>query len=196
MKPELEKVIAGNILDRHPASDLMLYLASDNASDSERAAFLSALKLRKETPEEVLGFADAIKSLSTLKKLPNTTDIVGTGGDKKSTINVSTAAALVCSALGIRIAKHGNYSITGAHGSADFIKFLGYNMEYSPFQAEQILERIGFLYILAPRFNSSFSRFARVRNILGFPSLFNYLGPITNPVDPGIVVAGSCSEAR
>ncbi|WP_171823345.1 hypothetical protein [Thermogymnomonas acidicola] len=102
--------------------------------------------------------------------------MVGTGGDGKNTINVSTAAAIVCASMGIRVAKHGNYGITGTHGSADFVRFLGFRTDFSAAEAESILEASGFLYILAPLHNRSFGRFSRVRKELGFRSVFNYLG--------------------
>ena len=165
-----------------------------NSDDETRAAFLSALHRRGETGAEISGFARALRNTATLGKIHNVTDIVGTGGDGKNTINVSTAASFVAASLGIRIAKHGNFGATSNKGSGDFLRFLGYNFEMDQEELARRIDSTNFAFILAPMYNANFAKFARARKSLPHKTVFNYLGPITNPADPESLVLGVTHE--
>lgn len=188
------KLINGESLTRKDAESLMNCLVSSETSDIRRAAFLTGLHFKGATTEEIIGFSESLRSHSIASRIPGLTDIVGTGGDGKNTINVSTGASIASSALGIKIAKHGNVGITSRHGSADFMKYIGYNFERGVSDPEGALNQNSFLYVFAPRFNNSFASFADVRKKIGHRTIFNIMGPITNPFDPDRLVIGTADE--
>ena len=175
----------------HEALMMMEHLLSPEATEDERDAFLRHTADNPSSAEEVSGFSRAIRSRSSLSRIPGLLDIVGTGGDGKNTVNVSTASAIAASALGIRVAKHGNRGITSSHGSADFMRYIGYEMAFTPDEARKRLDRDGFLYLLAPQFNSAFAAFTAARKRIGRRTVFNIMGPLTNPVDPDFMILGS-----
>lgn len=187
----LFRIIRGQSLARDDAQELMDLLISDSATDIERASFLTGQFFKGSTPEEIIGFSQSLRSHSTAGNIPGLTDIVGTGGDGKNTLNVSTAASIVSSAMGVRIAKHGNTGFTSRHGSADFMKYLGYDFDRAMRNPGEVLQESGFLYVFAPRFNSSFSVFSGIRKRIGHKTVFNIMGPITNPFDPERIVIGT-----
>lgn len=162
----------------------------NSSTDEERAGYLRLLHERGETPDEVAELSGILRSMATLSRLDDVSDIVGTGGDGKNTINVSTAASFVAATSGIRIAKHGNFGATSNKGSADFLKFLGYNFDMTQDELARRVSRTSFAFILAPRYNESFARFAKARKMLPFRTVFNFLGPLTNPADPDNVMLG------
>lgn len=166
-----------------------------DATDADKAQFLRALHEKGESPEEVAELASLLRSLSTLSPVNEVSDIVGTGGDGMNTINVSTAASLVLSSQGIKIAKHGNFGATSNKGSADFLKFLGYSFEMDQEEMESRLKESSFAFILAPMYNDSFAKFAKARKMLPFKTVFNYLGPLTNPADPDTMMLGVTDKA-
>lgn len=192
---EIEELIGcmldGTSLSREQSARLMDLLVSDIASDIQRGAFLSGMYFKGATTEELIGFSESLRNHAVAGRIPGVTDIVGTGGDKKDTINVSTAASIVASSLGVRIAKHGNTGITSRHGSADFMKHIGYDFDLSLTSPEDTLKRNSFLYALAPKFNQSFGKFRDVRKKIGHRTIFNLMGPITNPFDPDFLVIGT-----
>ena len=166
--------------------------------DSEKVKFLSELHDRGETPEEITGFAMALREMSDIHiKYPGLTDVVGTGGDGKNTVNVSTAVSILLASMGIKTAKHGNFGITGHHGSADFMKYAGYNFKMDEKEIVDRLNKENYVYILAPQYNKSFAKFSQARKQLSFRTVFNILGPLTNPLNPDKVVLGvySCDLA-
>lgn len=161
-----------------------------DSTDDAKAEFLRRLHEKGETPDEVTNLAALLRIKSTLSPVPEVSDIVGTGGDGMNTINVSTAASLVLSSLGVRIAKHGNFGATSNKGSADFLKSIGYNFEMNQDELERRLREVSFAFILAPMYNGSFAKFAKARKMLPFKTVFNYLGPLTNPSDPSTMMLG------
>lgn len=189
------RLLRGNSLGIADAEKLMNILIDREHSDIKKAAFLTGLHFKGATTEEIIGFSQALRNHATASRIPGLTDIVGTGGDGKNTINVSTGAAIASSALGVRIAKHGNIGITSRHGSADFMRFLGYDFESGAIDPQAALEERGFIYAFAPLFNQSFAKFADVRKRLGHRTVFNIMGPITNPFDPDYLVIGTADEA-
>lgn len=183
---------AGHSSDpEHEAFTMMEHLLSQDATEDERDRFLRHTVDNQPSAEEVSGFSRAIRSRSILPRIPGLLDIVGTGGDGKNTVNVSTASAISASALGIGVAKHGNRGITSSHGSADFMRYIGYEMAFTPDEARKRLDRDSFLYLLAPQFNSAFASFTAARKRIGRRTVFNIMGPLTNPVDPDFMILGS-----
>ncbi|MEM0157417.1 MAG: anthranilate phosphoribosyltransferase [Thermoplasmataceae archaeon] len=164
------------------------------SSDEEKTKFLL-----DEMPEfidgyRISGYSRAVKERSALPRIPGAIDIVGTGGDGKNTINVSTAASVVVSAMGHTVVKHGNFGSSNHKGSADFMRYLGYNFS---FDGDGLKDRIGslnFAFLLAPLHNDSFAKFAAPRKAVAHKTVFNYLGPITNPADPETVVLGAADS--
>ncbi len=173
---------------------IMTHLISGNASESERDEFLRRNLAGSINAREIYGYARAIRNHSGLKKISGITDIVGTGGDGKNTVNVSTASAIAASALGIRIAKHGNRGVTSRHGSADFMEYIGYDLKASPERIYRNLTVKNFAFLLAPQFNSAFAAFSEARKRIGRRTVFNVLGPLTNPLDPDRMILGAFSR--
>lgn len=192
--PEMELLLNHEALNESQAQSVMNFLISENSTDEFRAAFLATMFIKGVRPEELFGFAKSLRERATVSHLPGLTDIVGTGGDHLNTVNVSTAASIVASAAGVKIGKHGNFASTGIHGSADFLKKIGYQFAMSPSDISKNVGEKNFVFILANRYNEHFSKFSAVRRKLGFSSVLNYLGPVTNPLDPEIAVIGCTSE--
>ena len=166
-----------------------------DTSDSEKIEFLTEIHNRGETPEEITGFAMALREMSDIHiRYPGLTDVVGTGGDGKNTVNVSTAVSILLASMGIKTAKHGNFGITGHHGSADFMKYINYNFQMNEDKIIDNLNKKNYVYILAPQYNRSFAKFSNARKQMNFRTVFNILGPLTNPLNPDKVVLGTYSE--
>ena len=166
-----------------------------DTSDREKIEFLTEIHNRGETPEEITGFAMALREMSDIHiRYPGLTDVVGTGGDGKNTVNVSTAVSILLASMGIKTAKHGNFGITGHHGSADFMKYINYNFQMNEEKIIDNLNRENYVYILAPQYNRSFAKFSHARKQMNFRTVFNILGPLTNPLNPDKVVLGAYNE--
>ena len=183
-------IIEGKHISESQMEDLPEYLIRPEITDAERAAFLSALHARGEDINEISGFSKGLRRLASVGEYPECTDIVGTGGDMKGTINVSTAASILCSSLGITIGKHGNGNITGKSGGADFMERAGYAFNRSEDQIRKELESKKFAFLLASYYNDAFRKFSPVRKKLGHRTIFNLMGPLTNPLYPGKMVIG------
>lgn len=190
---DIDIIIDRRDLNEQHAFDLMKTLIA-SGTDLEKTVFLLAMHMKGVTGQELTGFANAVRSEATIEPVENTSDIVGTGGDGKNTINVSTAASILCAGLGIRMAKHGNRAITSPQGSGDILSKMGYKFEKTREQIIEDIERMNFAYILAPHYNSSFAKFFPARKMLTFKTIMNYLGPITNPCDPDTIVIGSSDQ--
>ncbi len=163
------------------------------ATDTQISAFLTAMKMKGETPAEIAGLALGMKKAANIinPRVKGTLiDTCGTGGDSTGTINVSTGAALVVAGAGVFVAKHGNYSITSKSGSADVLKELGVKIDAQPEQVEKTIEKVGIGFMLAPVFHPSMKRVAQIRRDLGFRTVFNILGPLTNPANAKAQVIG------
>lgn len=160
-------------------------ILQEDVSESEIAAFLMGLKAKGETVEEIAGIVRALKE-NTLKftnKFPNVLDNCGTGGDGSSSFNVSTTSAFVIAGAGIPVAKHGNRSISSKTGSADVLEYLGINLGLSAEKTEEILQEIGVAFLYAPHVHPKLKKVMTVRKQLKIPTIFNFIGPLTNPID-------------
>lgn len=192
MKEYIQKLIQNQSLTAEEA-ELAIYSIFSEATDAQIAAFLTALKIKGEKPEEIAGLARGMKSKAATispKVKGRLVDTCGTGGDSTGTINVSTGAAIVAAACGVPIAKHGNYSITSKSGSADVLRELGVKIDLTPQEVEKTIERAGIGFMLAPVFHPSMKRVAQIRRDLGFRTVFNILGPLTNPANAKAQVLG------
>ncbi|MCE8423872.1 MAG: anthranilate phosphoribosyltransferase [Candidatus Methanoperedens sp.] len=192
MKEYIQKLIQKQNLTAEEAESAISKIFTE-ATDAQIAAFLTALKLKGESPEEIAGLARGMKKAANIiaPKVKGTLiDTCGTGGDSTGTINVSTGAAIVASAAGIPVAKHGNYSITSKSGSADVLKELGIKIDLPPGEVEKTIEKVGIGFMLAPVFHPSMKRVAQIRRDLGFRTVFNILGPLTNPANAKAQVIG------
>ena len=160
----------------------MREIMAGSATPSQLAAFLIALRAKGETVDEIVGFRDAIlEAALPLAVDANVLDIVGTGGDRFGTVNVSTMAAVVAAASGIPVVKHGNRAASSASGSSDVLSALGLNLVITPDQVAETLARAGITFAFASAFHPGFRHAGPTRAELGVPTVFNFLGPLCNP---------------
>lgn len=194
----LERLLDGADLSAQEAETLLRGLTDEAIPHPMAGAFLAALRLKGETAEEVRGFASAMRELSLRPELPDiaarAVDVVGTGGDGSGSINLSTGAALLAAACGQPVVKHGNGSISSRCGSADVLRELGMPMPLDAREAASCLAETGFTFLFAPHYHPAMRTLAPVRRSLGVRTIFNLLGPLTNPAAPPYLVAGAWSE--
>ncbi|MEZ0320076.1 MAG: anthranilate phosphoribosyltransferase [Pyrobaculum sp.] len=178
----LKKLGEGKTLSVDEAYHLGSKILSGEVGEVEVAAALTAMRVRGETAEEVLGFVKMAREAAVRVPLRvDAVDTAGTGGDGARTINLSTAAAVVAAAAGARVLKHGNRSASGFFGSADFMEAVGYNLEVGPEKAARLVEEVGFAFVFAPRYHPAFAKVAPVRKRLPYRTIFNVVGPLANP---------------
>ena len=178
----LKRLSSGETLSLDESYLLAREILSGSLSDAAIAAVLTAMRCRGETAEEVAGFVKFAREVAV--KVPlrvEAIDTAGTGGDGAGTINLSTTAAIVAAAAGARVLKHGNRSASGLFGSADFMEAVGYNLEVGPEKAAEMVERVGFAFVFAPKYHPAFAKVAPVRRQLPFRTVFNLVGPLANP---------------
>lgn len=183
MQAYIKKLQEGKDLSPEEAEDALGQILS-TAEDEEIGEFLLALRAKGEKPEEIAGFVKGMKTAANTIQpdLPfRLVDVVGTGGDKLNTINVSTAASIVTAAAGVPVAKHGNRAVTSMAGSSDVLDALGIKVDLSPELVQRTIEEIGIGFMFAPVFHPAMKRVAGVRKKLGVRTVFNILGPLTNP---------------
>lgn len=183
MKELLEKVIDGNDLSFDEAYTIMYSVMSGNENNSQIASLLTALKMKGETYEEVAGFVKAMreKVIKIECDDENAIDVCGTGGDGSGSFNISTAVAFVVAGAGVTVAKHGNRSISSKSGSSDVLHELGLDVNLSPESSQWALDKIGIAFLFAPLYHPAMKHVAPIRKELQFRSIFNILGPLTNP---------------
>lgn len=189
----LHKVVEGEHLGEEEAFGAMSLIMEGKALPTQIASFLTALKMRGETPEEITGLARAMRAQALLirhKGPERVLDTCGTGGDGKHTFNISTAVAFVAAGAGVKVAKHGNRSVSSLCGSADVLETLGVRIDLSPSRAEQCLETVGIAFLFAPLFHPAMRYAIGPRKEMGFRTVFNLLGPLTNPVGAEVQVVG------
>ncbi|GEB44834.1 anthranilate phosphoribosyltransferase [Microbacterium sp. AG157] len=178
----LSSLLAGTDLSVSESTWAMRKVMAGEATPSQLGGFLMALRAKGETVEEIVGFRDAI--LEAAVPLPvraDVLDIVGTGGDRYGTVNISTTAAVVAAASGVPVVKHGNRAASSASGSSDVLSSLGIGLTLSPEKVAEILDRTGITFAFASAFHPGFRHAAATRSELGVPTVFNFLGPLCNP---------------
>jgi len=194
-------------LSRQEAHDVLAEILSGKATDSQIAALLVALHMKGETVEEIVGFAEAIRAVapsfsqgedSTLDvsgtEREALVDTCGTGGDASDTFNISTASALTIAGAGVRVAKHGNRGITSKCGSADVMEALGVNINLPPSRMAECLKEVGIAFLFAPSMHSAMKYVQPARRELRLRTVFNLLGPLTNPANASAQVVGVYSD--
>ena len=182
--PLLEKLHRRQDLTADEASAAMAEIMDGRAHPAQIAGFLVALGMKGERPSEIVGLARAMRARATrlARSHAPVFDTCGTGGDRAHTFNVSTVAALVLAASGVRVAKHGNRSVSSRCGSADLFEALGVNVAADPATVERCLDEVGIAFFFAPTFHPSMRHAGPTRKELGVRTAFNLLGPLTNPV--------------
>jgi len=184
IRSSIEKLVEKRDFDPEEAEDSMRDIMSGEASPSQIGSFLTALRIKGETPTEIASFARVMRNFaSTIDPEIDETlvDTCGTGGDDVNTFNISTSAMFVAAGAGVPIAKHGNRSVTSKSGSADVLESLGVNIEASPKDVENNIEDIGIGFMFAPNFHEAMRHAIGPREDIGLRTVFNVLGPLTNP---------------
>jgi anthranilate phosphoribosyltransferase len=190
----LARLLARDDLGEGEAAELMRALADEALPPALAGAVLAALRTKGETADEVRGFAAAMRGLARRVGLPPglaAADVVGTGGDGSGSLNLSTGAALLAAACGVPVVKHGNRSVSSRSGSADVLEALGVPLARDPAEALACLAATGFAFLFAPNFHPAMKAVAPVRRALGVRTVFNVLGPLTNPAAPPYALVGA-----
>lgn len=184
MKIYLEKLMVGENLSEKEMTEAAGKLFSDTVTESEAGALLALLALKGETAYEITGLVHAIRerSLPVQKIQGSVMDNCGTGGDGSNSFNISTTSAFVIAGAGIKVAKHGNRSVSSQTGSADVLEYLGVSLEWTPEQTEELLEENGIAFLFAPHVHPGMKKVMNVRRNLRVPTIFNLIGPLTNPI--------------
>ena len=188
----LARVVAGEDLTRDESGAVMRQLMTGEATDAQIGAFLVALRAKGETTEEIVGAATTMRALATHVDvdLPNLVDTCGTGGSATKVFNVSTAAAFVTAAAGAHVAKHGNRAMTSKSGSADLLEAAGVSLDLTPEQVGRCIAEVGVGFLFAQKHHSAMRHVAGPRREIGVRTLFNVLGPMTNPAGAPAQVIG------
>jgi len=192
----LSRLLRGEDLAAADTSWAMRQVMTGEATPAQVAGFLVALRAKGESPQEVAGLAATMVDLATPVSLPlDCVDIVGTGGDGAQTVNISTMAAIVTAAAGAPVAKHGNRAASSASGTADVLEALGVVIDLPAPAVAQCVQEAGIGFFFAPVFHPGFRHAAAPRRELGIGTVFNFLGPLTNPARP-VAAAIGCADAR
>jgi anthranilate phosphoribosyltransferase len=192
----IRRVVGGENLDRDSMYEVFCHVMDGKTSDVQKSAFLIALRMKGETVDEITAAAKAMRERVTPLDVDrrNLVDTCGTGGDGRGTFNISTVAAIVAAAAGAQVAKHGNRAVSSACGSADVLSELGVNIDIDAPRMSQILRRTGIAFLFAPKLHPAMSAVASVRRELGVRTIFNVLGPLTNPAFASRQVLGVYSD--
>jgi anthranilate phosphoribosyltransferase len=181
-KPLLAKLVDGRILSADEAHAFFAACLRGEPTPAQVAAAVTALRIRGETVEEIAAFATAMREAArTLDHPYDAIDTCGTGGDGQHTFNISTAAALVLAGAGLKVAKHGNRAMSSKSGSSDVLSVLGVNLQASPAQQRRSLDEAGIAFLFAPAYHGAMRHVGPVRAEIGFRTVFNLLGPLSNP---------------
>lgn len=195
----IKQVQAGSALSESDVREAVEHLSNENVSPELKADFLIALSHKGETPEEIAAFARALRDkaieppLTPEVRSREILDVVGTGGDRLGTFNISTAAALICAATGVTVAKHGNRAVTSQAGSADVLQALGIRIDLTPEDAARSMRERNFAFFFAPHYHPAFKNIGPARKLCaerGTRTIFNLLGPLLNPARPSAMLMG------
>lgn len=196
LKPFLLKAVEGEDLTEQEARSAMDCIMGDAATDAQIAAFLTALRMKGESVGEITGFAKVMREKAEPVGIsPAAVDIVGTGGDLAGSFNISTTAAFAAAGAGLRVAKHGNRSVSSKSGAADVLEALGVKISITPEQAARCMEECGITFLFAQRYHGSMRFAAAPRRQTGLRTVFNILGPLANPAHAESMLLGVYDEA-
>ena len=192
------KIVDKQDLTYEEAYTVMNEIMSGQTSPTQNAAFLAALSTKSakaETSAEIAGCAAAMREHATPVEAPfDVLEIVGTGGDRAHSFNISSTAAMVAAAGGVKVAKHGNRAASSASGAADVLEALGVNLQQDPEKCRELLEKVGICFMFAQKYHTSMKYVGSIRKELGIRTVFNILGPLTNPANPTYMVLGVYDE--
>lgn len=209
IKEAINKVVHHQSLSEIEACDIMSEIMSGEATDAQIASFITALRMKGETIEEITGCARIMRKFATPIRIKSKVDIdredinidletildtCGTGGDCTNTFNISTATAIVVASCGLAVAKHGNRSVSSACGSADVLEALGVNINLTPEKVEDCISKIGIGFLFAPSLHGAMKYAVGPRKQIGIRTIFNILGPLSNPAEATAQVLGVYSE--
>ncbi|WP_028244049.1 anthranilate phosphoribosyltransferase [Pseudobutyrivibrio ruminis] len=198
IKEAIEKIVNKGDLTYEEAYTVMNEIMSGESSPTQNAAFLAALSTksaRAETTDEIAGCAAAMREHATkVETGMEVFEIVGTGGDNAHSFNISTTSALVAAAAGMKVAKHGNRAASSLCGTADCLEALGVNISQSPEKCVELLKEVGMCFFFAQKYHTSMKYVGAIRKELGFRTVFNILGPLTNPATPSMQLLGVYDE--
>lgn len=195
LKKEISELVKGNNLSRQATEEAFDKIMSGEVNDIQKSAFLTALSIKGETIDEITAAADILRKYCT--KVPHTSDcfeIVGTGGDKSNTFNISTTSAIVLAAAGIHVAKHGNRAASSKCGAMDVVEALGIDLNLSPEKSGKLLDEMGLCLLFAQKYHSAMKHVGQVRRELGIHTIFNLIGPLANPALPKYQLMGVYTE--
>lgn len=195
VKPYIVKVADGGNLTEQEAYDAVIEIMSGGATDAQIGSLLTALRIKGETISEITGFAKAMREKGTaIDGCEETIDIVGTGGDLASSFNISTTSSFVIAAAGLKVAKHGNRSVSSKSGAADVLESLGARITTAPEKAKKLIDDCGISFLFAQSYHSSMRFVAPARGQVGIRTVFNILGPLSNPAHSNYIVLGTYSR--
>ena len=198
IKEAIVKIVNKEDLTYDEAYTVMNEIMSGETTPTQNAAFLAALSIKSakaETTDEIAGCAKAMRDHATkVETGMDVLEIVGTGGDGAQSFNISTVSALVCAAGGVKVAKHGNRAASSKCGTADCLEALGVNIEQSPEMCVKLLNEVGMCFFFAQKYHTSMKYVGPIRKELGFRTVFNILGPLTNPAVPSMQLLGVYDE--
>lgn len=196
LKKYVAKVVEGNSLTMEEAQDAMDIIMSGCATNAQIAGLLTALRMKGETTDEIIGFAKGMRQKSKhIIGCEESIEIVGTGGDLANSFNISTTSAFVISAAGMAVAKHGNRSVSSKSGAADVLESLGVKIQSTPEQAKESVEKIQISFLFAQSYHGAMKFVAPTRSELGIRTVFNILGPLTNPASTNYILLGVYEKA-
>lgn len=192
IKEAIAKLVDGVSLTESESEDAMREIMEGHASPAQIAAYLTALRMKGETVDEVVGAVRVMREKSAKIRVddPLVVDTCGTGGDRKGTFNISTSTAFVVAGAGVTVAKHGNRAASSKSGSADVLRALGVNIDLPPPAVEACVNQIGIGFLFAPLFHGAMKHAAVPRQEIGIRTMFNILGPLTNPAGASIQILG------
>lgn len=195
IKEAISSLVSGQSLTFEQASGAMENIMSGEATPAQIGAFLTALRIKGETADEIAGLASVMRDRATPVKVSGPTiDIVGTGGDDSGSFNISTAAAIIAAGAGLKVAKHGNRAASSQCGSADVLEALGVKIDLGAEAVAECIETVGIGFMFAPVFHPAMKHAAPTRREIGIRTVFNILGPLTNPARAEHMMLGVPSE--
>ena len=198
MKEILKKLSEFKDLTKEEVRQALEEITEGRATDAQIGAFIMGTKMKGETPEEIEGAASFFREKATkvdIEDKENLVDTCGTGGDMSGTFNVSTTVAFVLAGVGIKVAKHGNRSISSKSGSADLLEYLGAKIDLGPQQVKKMIEEVGIGFMFAPNFHPAMKRVIGPRREVGIRSFFNLIGPLSNPAGAQRQLLGVFSDS-
>lgn len=191
IKESISKLCGGEDLSYAEAETVMREIMNGETEQSQTAALLTALHIKGETADEISAFAYVMRDCATpVEYSGDTLEIVGTGGDRAGSINISTMSGMVCAAAGEKVAKHGNRAASSKCGAADCLEALGINISTSPEGCAKLLDEVGMCFMFAQRYHTAMKHVGPVRRAIGVPTVFNILGPLTNPAHADLQLLG------